>query len=231
MLRKHDVHNRLNLGGGVRFHNDLNAINNNAQHQKPPRGRRPDQICVFKREQGIEDDGQLAFVVEYKAPHKLTFAHLKAGLRDANIYDEVVHRVTQPNSHEHDAVSQYHSDKLTAAAVTQTYDYMINTGVNYGSVTTGEAFVLLKVDWEESECSLLPSDEPSGRCPSEQGECCLLHRHRPGPGVHPARYQVVPAFGVGQGIDKATIERMGSGSRTDSGGDAAERAEADATRI
>ena len=37
-----------------------------------------------------------------------------------------------------------------AAAVTQTFDYMIQTRLTYGCLTTGEGFVFLKIDWAHS---------------------------------------------------------------------------------
>ena len=54
---------------------------------------RPDQICVYA---GAKDGNRsLAFVVEYKAPHKLTLARLGLGLRDMEI-SEVVDRYEVP---------------------------------------------------------------------------------------------------------------------------------------
>ena len=40
----------------------------------------------------------------------------------------------------------YHADKLAAISVTQTFDDMIRAGLTYGCLTTGEAYVFLKVD-------------------------------------------------------------------------------------
>lgn len=46
---------------------------------------------------------------------------------------------------------QYHAERLAAAAVTHTYHYMIEGGIEYGLLTTGEAIVFLKIDWREPE--------------------------------------------------------------------------------
>ncbi|KAH6988643.1 hypothetical protein EDB80DRAFT_756024 [Ilyonectria destructans] len=46
---------------------------------------------------------------------------------------------------------QYHAEKVTASAITQIYYYMIESGFEYGLLTTGVAIVFLKVDWDEPE--------------------------------------------------------------------------------
>ncbi|KAH8744058.1 hypothetical protein F5883DRAFT_384717, partial [Diaporthe sp. PMI_573] len=43
---------------------------------------------------------------------------------------------------------QYNAERLTAAAVTQTYHYMIESGLEHGVLTTGEAFIFFKIDWD-----------------------------------------------------------------------------------
>ncbi|KAF5576971.1 hypothetical protein FPCIR_12330 [Fusarium pseudocircinatum] len=49
------------------------------------------------------------------------------------------------------ARSQHNAEKLTAAAVTQTYHYMIESGLQHGVLTTGEAFVFFKIDWNSPQ--------------------------------------------------------------------------------
>ncbi|KAH7146706.1 hypothetical protein B0J13DRAFT_442193, partial [Dactylonectria estremocensis] len=56
-----------------------------------------------------------------------------------------------PTSVDPEALFHYHADRLTASAVTQTYYYIIKGGLKYGLLTTGEAIVFLRVDWEEPE--------------------------------------------------------------------------------
>ncbi|KAI9896019.1 hypothetical protein N3K66_009088 [Trichothecium roseum] len=90
----------------------------------------------------------MIYVAEYKAPHKLTVQHLRAGLRPMNIYEEVVNRKTIP-ANGSESRFQYHAERLTASALTQTYHYMIEGGLDYELLTTGEATVFLMVDWAE----------------------------------------------------------------------------------
>ncbi len=86
----------------------------------------------------------MAYVLEYKAPHKLTPPHLRAGLRPMDMHDAVVNRSTVPATGDAAVLFQYHADRLVAAAVTQTFHYMIEGGLQYGLLTTGEAIVFLR---------------------------------------------------------------------------------------
>ncbi|EXL63843.1 hypothetical protein FOPG_19885 [Fusarium oxysporum f. sp. conglutinans race 2 54008] len=77
-----------------------------------------------------------------------------------DIHKEVVNRRTIPTSVDPDARFQYHAEKLTASAITQTYHYMIESGLEYGLLTTGEAIVFLKVGWDELETLYYHLAEP-----------------------------------------------------------------------
>lgn len=155
------------LGNGIIFENHPNVASDGAEEpqerlrsqQLPPNtpGRsgpdlnqlRADQICVYMYDKDDLTRRKLAFVVEYKAPHKLTLHHLRLGLREMNIYNDVVNRSTKPVSDDKDALFQYHSDELVAAAVAQTFHYMIEGGLEYSYLTTGQAIVFLKIDWDD----------------------------------------------------------------------------------
>ncbi|KAG8664070.1 uncharacterized protein FPOAC1_014137 [Fusarium poae] len=121
----------------------------------------------------------MVYVSEYKPPHKLTAPHLRLGLRPMDIYREVVNRRTIPTSINPDARFQYHAEKLTASAITQTYHYMIESGLGYGLLTTGEAIVFLNIDWD---------DDP---------ETLYYHLAEPGPEVsaHPNNLHICTAVG------------------------------------
>ncbi|CAI0649851.1 unnamed protein product [Colletotrichum noveboracense] len=60
-----------------------------------------------------------------------------------------------------DELKNYHAERLTAAAITQTYHNMIEGGLEYGLLTTGEAIVFLRIDWAESETLLYHLAEPT----------------------------------------------------------------------
>ncbi|KAF4123118.1 Conserved hypothetical, protein [Geosmithia morbida] len=155
------VRGAFEIGDGIVFENHPHAISEVAEEvaerptstppQTPDQTRdlnqlRPDQICVYRSSNG---ERKMVYVTEYKAPHKLTVSSLRAGLRPMNIYDEVVNRAMIPPSEDTDARFVYNAERLAASALTQTYHYMIEGGLEYGLMTTGEATVFLKVDWAE----------------------------------------------------------------------------------
>lgn len=63
----------------------------------------------------------------------------------------MVNRKIIPTSVDPDARFQYYAERLIAAAITQTYYYIIERGFEYGLLTTGEAIVFFKVDWRKFE--------------------------------------------------------------------------------
>ncbi|KAK8092620.1 uncharacterized protein PG998_014785 [Apiospora kogelbergensis] len=137
-----EVREAFALGDGIVFENHPNAISDISEEvvdrlatsQRPrtpdqPRFERlrlrPDQICIYRQEGETSTQRTMLYINEYKAPHKIT---------------------PQPDP---EALFQYHSERLVAAAITQTFHYMIEGGLEYGLVTTGEAIVFLKVDWSD----------------------------------------------------------------------------------
>lgn len=110
---------------------------------------RPDQICVYRSDEDDNSGRTMLYVSEYKAPHKLTAPQLRAGLRSMDIYKEVVNRKTIPTTKDEQEYFQYHAERLTASAITQTYHYMIEGGLDHSLLTTGEATVFLKIDWKD----------------------------------------------------------------------------------
>ena len=162
-----EVRIAFHLGNGIIFENHPHAISDMAEevvdHNTPstppstPDHRlnlnqlRPDQICIYRSDNAGSTRRTMIYISEYKPPHKLTAPHLRLGLRPMNIYKDVVNRKTIPTSVDPDARFQYHAERLTAAAITQTYHYMIEGGLEYGLLTTGEAIVFLKIDWREPE--------------------------------------------------------------------------------
>ncbi|KAK8013541.1 hypothetical protein PG991_009134 [Apiospora marii] len=165
------------LGDGIVFENHPNAISDISEEvvdrlatpQRPrtpdqPRFERlrlrPDQICIYRQEGETSTQRTMLYINEYKAPHKITPQHLRVGLRSMDIYKEVVNRATIPTAADPEALFQYHSERLVAAAITQTFHYMIEGGLEYGLVTKGEATVFLKVDWSDPTTLLYHLAEP-----------------------------------------------------------------------
>ncbi|XP_044717270.1 metalloprotease-like protein [Hirsutella rhossiliensis] len=199
-----EVCDAFDMGNGIVFENHPHAISDVAEevvarenpstppqtpdHRRDLHQLRPDQICIYR-----------------SAPH------LRAGLRPMNIYKEVVNRKTIPPSVDPDGRFEYHAERLTASALTQTYHYMIEGGLEYGLLTTGEATVFLKVDWAEPET-------------------LYYHLAEPGPEVlaHPEHMQSSSA--VGQYLAFSLMALGRPGGRVEHGQDERDRATANLNR-
>ncbi|KAK7959744.1 uncharacterized protein PG986_004598 [Apiospora aurea] len=176
LKRVEAVASAYQLGDGIIFENHPRAISDVAEEvvsrdtpASPPRTPnhrqylhqlRPNQICVYRGNSSVSAPHAMLYVYEYKPPHKLTAAHLRVGLRAMNIYKEVVNRKLIPTSADPDARFQYHVEKLVASAITQTYQYIMESGLEYGQLTTGETIVFLKVDWAEPQTLYYHLAEP-----------------------------------------------------------------------
>jgi hypothetical protein len=98
------------------------------------RNRRADQFCVHL----VADERQIpVYAVEFKAPHKVTIPELVAGLHHMDLARDVI-------GQEGDTF-EFYATRLVAAVVTQIFSYMIDSGVRYGYICTGEAFVFLHI--------------------------------------------------------------------------------------
>ncbi|KAG2421591.1 hypothetical protein HFD88_005566 [Aspergillus terreus] len=101
---------------------------------------RADQFCVYNK--GPEGKAP-AFIIEYKAPHKVSLAHIRAGLQDMDL-DEVL-RLQEGESPEDIC------RRAVGAFITQAHSYMVPAGVESGLVCTGQAYIYLRI----------PEDDPS----------------------------------------------------------------------
>ncbi|KAJ5749282.1 uncharacterized protein N7511_010978 [Penicillium nucicola] len=77
------------------------------------------------------------YAVEFKSPHKLTVPELVAGLHEIHPVREVIDKKG--------TAFKFHATRLVTAVITQIFSYMIDTGVSYGVIRTGEAFVFLHI--------------------------------------------------------------------------------------
>lgn len=113
--------------------------NQAAQDQKKARAgrrrnRRADQFCVH----AVTDERHVpVYAVEFKAPHKLTVPELVAGLHEMDLARDVINQKGD--------TFEFYTTHLVAAVVTQIFSYMIDSGVSYGYICTGEAFVFLYI--------------------------------------------------------------------------------------
>ncbi|KAK0655371.1 hypothetical protein B0T16DRAFT_10052 [Cercophora newfieldiana] len=149
-----DVLEEFNIGSGIFFENHASVlsewaeevVDRQARRQKALQGTaspspnrsntlRPDQICAYQ--DGDSQRRAMAYLIEYKAPHKIPLAYIRSGLKgDLNVSIDAVNSPTCP-AHK----------KVVIAALSQTFHYMIEGGLVYSFMTTGEAIVFLKIDW------------------------------------------------------------------------------------
>ncbi|OAP55383.1 hypothetical protein AYL99_10356 [Fonsecaea erecta] len=189
LLSLEDARDLVNGYTDIEFCNHLNSLRQAPQSEtKRPRPSAVDQACIFRHSSG---ERSLLVVREYKAAHKLSTAYLRAGLRPMAVRAEVVQRATIPNDPA-DRL-QYHAERLVAAAVTQTFEYMIDNGLEYGSFTTGVAEVYLRVLKDdpktvyyyltEPQLDVAPADPAGFRYPftavSRLLGFCLMALHAP----------------------------------------------------
>ncbi|KAM5476740.1 hypothetical protein MauCBS54593_000010 [Microsporum audouinii] len=141
------------LGSGVSFENHANTLSDTPEQT----GRRPrsDQLCVFRKDREVET---LLYIIEYKASHKLRPANLRFGLRPSNFWEDVVQAHEIPLDKQEKAI--YNAQQLSGAAITQTFDYMIKEGVEYGYLTTGEVFVFLRIKEDDPRTLYYYLSEP-----------------------------------------------------------------------
>lgn len=132
-----------------------------------PKEIRPDRRCIREDPAG---NCTIAFVVEYKAAHKLQTHHLRQVLRQDLFADVITRRASTRASADNDQASQDASDLLIAMVITQTYDYMIRLGLEYGYVTAGKSFLFLWVKEDEPSTLYYALVDPGGEAEDEDGE-------------------------------------------------------------
>ncbi|RMJ01447.1 hypothetical protein CDV36_015808 [Fusarium kuroshium] len=231
-----EVSNAFDMGNGIVFENHPHAISDVAEevaarentppspqtplqtslqtpnHKRDVNQLRPDQIGVYRSDDDtVSEKRTMIYVSEYKAPHKLTAPHLRAGLRRMNIYKEAVNRKKIPTSVDPEGRFRYHAERLTASALAQTYHYMIEGGLEYGLMTTGEATVFLKVDWARPET-------------------LYYHLAEPGPEVTAHAEHVQSSSAVGQYLAFSLMALGSPGERGEHGQDERDRATANLKR-
>ncbi|KAH7364889.1 hypothetical protein BKA65DRAFT_145816 [Rhexocercosporidium sp. MPI-PUGE-AT-0058] len=193
LQRIEEARHAFDLGEGIIFENHANTLSDSNEEvqqslqdlrisskgldsRSNPKPRNADQICVYKEADGTRS---LCMVVEYKPSHKLSVFNLRAGLLRAdkgflNIPEDVINRITIPINPEDKFV--YHSEWLTAAALTQTYAYMIENGLEYSKVVTGEADVFLQLKEDEPHTLYYHLAEPNIEAEAQDEVDILLCR-------------------------------------------------------
>ncbi|CAF9927300.1 MAG: hypothetical protein GOMPHAMPRED_004356 [Gomphillus americanus] len=119
-----------------------------------------DQYCAFGKRGNAK---RLLFFIEYKAPYKLPTATLKAGLRKMDLMEDILEKVKptcdekfriEMTTSEQQGKVQHDANKVVAAVLTQTFHAMIEFGLEYSYITNGEAFVMLRIRYQDPQTLL-----------------------------------------------------------------------------
>ena len=135
LINERELPDDFKLGSDIRMENHANDLAKD--EAKILSDTSAHKSFIRKVEGGAK---RLAVIIEYKPPHKLSIETLKAGLKDLDIL-ETIHRLKISI----DKTSSYIENSETAVAIViaQVYTYMIDSGIQYAYLTTGEAFVFL----------------------------------------------------------------------------------------
>jgi len=107
---------------------------------EPELGRRTDRTCIYMPDDGIS---RIAVVLEYKPPHKASLPMINKGLEVKNPRKELIDKPYIPN--DPDAKADYGAKAFIGAAITQTYDYMLEGNTRFGCIITGQALIFLQI--------------------------------------------------------------------------------------
>ncbi|KAL2889113.1 Protein kinase-like domain protein [Ceratocystis lukuohia] len=106
----------------------------------------PSRVCLAKTNTGANAEVErLAYIVKCKSPAIFTMDRIRAAMRPMDLAREVINKNDTPTDDTELFVHQ--STHHVAAAVVETYNCMICGGLEYGLLTTGEAYIFLKIDW------------------------------------------------------------------------------------
>ncbi|QQK45658.1 Protein kinase-like domain [Penicillium digitatum] len=159
------------LGDGVLFDSHPKILNDTEIVEKDtknasatPRGK-PDQLFIHR----VDDrTTTLLTTAEYKPPHKLPLEDIHRGLRDMDLWKEIVWSNKVPNDEAESLV--YNSQRLVCSAIVQEYHVMIQEGLEYSYLTTGIALVLLRVPYDKPSTLYYYLCEPNQEVGHEDGD-------------------------------------------------------------
>ncbi|KAJ9485119.1 hypothetical protein VN97_g8228 [Penicillium thymicola] len=141
------------LGDGIVFESHKNLLEadegteESASQPSEIENPKPDSFFFINRVDG--NTHTVLTTAEYKPPHKLSVEDCRLGLREMDLYKEIVWPNKFPT--EKAAKLRHNAERLVCSAIVQEYHVMIQLGLEYSYLTTGIVRVLLRV----------PRDKPS----------------------------------------------------------------------
>ena len=140
LIDNRELPDDFELGSGIVLDNHANQLTKEKEEElRSLIAKWADKIFI-RRSEG--DGHRLILIIEYKPPHKLSLEKLEAGLKELDIL-ELIHRATISN----DKTAKFteNSEAAVAVVLAQVYTYMVDSGIQYAYLTTGEAFVFLHI--------------------------------------------------------------------------------------
>ncbi|CCE29192.1 uncharacterized protein CPUR_02884 [Claviceps purpurea 20.1] len=105
----------------------------------------------------------MLYAWESKAPYDLTIENLRAALQPTTAFGEVTEELESPavQDAEEALQSTATAEKRAKCAVTQTYHNMMESCLEFGILTTGQAIVFLHVNWDDPQTLYYYIAEPA----------------------------------------------------------------------
>jgi hypothetical protein len=128
-----------------------------APNPQTSRPDKPDRFCI---REDLEGKHTTAFVIEYKAAHKVPVEDLRRALRKETLCTEG----TRSSKTSLDGEDK--ADQLVASIMTQTFDYMIDWDLEYSYFTAGKSLAFLRVKDDDPKTvyyyMIAPSEDVEG---------------------------------------------------------------------
>ncbi|KAG6086259.1 hypothetical protein E4U31_000828, partial [Claviceps sp. LM219 group G6] len=108
--------------------------------------------------------GTLLYVWEQRTPYDLTIQHLRSALQPTTTFGEVTEETESPvavQDGEEVSQSSAMAEKRAKHAVTETYHNMMESCLEFGILTTGQAIVFLHVNWDDPRTLYYHIAEPA----------------------------------------------------------------------
>ncbi|KAG6107205.1 hypothetical protein E4U13_007065 [Claviceps humidiphila] len=171
--------------GGLQSADDLSMICkgevrvdfiNHAEHTKPLKTKttssQPEEpvstrFCICRDPSVAMASGTLLYVWEQRTPYDLTIQHLRSALQPTTTFGEVTEEVENSAAVQdgEEASQSSHSsamaEKRAKRDVTQTYHNMMESCLEFGILTTGQAIVFLHVNWDDPRTLYYHIAEPA----------------------------------------------------------------------
>jgi hypothetical protein len=135
-----------------------------------PKEIRPDRRCL---RQDTEGNRAIAFIVEYKAAHKLQTNQVRRGLNEDLFLRVIKYQRGTKSSTDNDQARQDRSDNMLAMVLIQTFDYMIRLGLEYSYLTAGNLFIFLHIKADDRRTLYYHLADPDTQAEDQDGELKL----------------------------------------------------------